>query len=77
MTDARAHLIEFLNSLPRVRPGEEARGLAEMDSLGLMQVVLYLENTYQINLAEHHIEPEDLRSIEGLLSIVARRRPIA
>jgi hypothetical protein len=72
--DPRAHLLDFLASLQPKRPaGPDA--LTELDSLDLLKVVMYLEETYGINLADHQVEPDDLRSLEGLLSIVQRCAP--
>ena len=72
--DPRAHLMEFLGSLPSLR-GRAGEELAVLSSLELLQVVSYLEKTYGVNLAKMRIEPDDLRSVEGLLAIVARCTP--
>jgi acyl carrier protein len=63
------HLMEFLKTLPG---GDQSDALGQLDSLGLLQVITYLETTYGINLAKCHIEPDDLRSVTGLLGIVER-----
>jgi acyl carrier protein len=44
----------------------------EIDSLALLQVVTYLEGRYGIRLADHRIEPDDLRTVDGLLSVIER-----
>ncbi len=67
--DPRAHLLDFLGSLQLV-PGPDP--LAQLDSLGLLKLVMYLEETYGTNLAALGVEPDDLRSVEGVLSIVRR-----
>ncbi len=67
--DRRAHLLEFLQTLPSVRAN---RALERLDSLELLRVVVYLERTYGIRLAGQHIEPDDLRSVDGILGVIAR-----
>ena len=69
--DPRAHLLEFLGSLQAAGPD----ALGQLDSLGLLRLVVYLEDTYGINLADRQVEPDDLRSLEGVLSIVQRCTP--
>lgn len=44
--------------------------MRELDSLALLRVVTYLEDNYSIRLAEHRIEPDDLRSVDGLLHLI-------
>lgn len=72
MTDRRAHLTAFLNALA---PGWAQRPEAEevqLDSLALLQVVLYVEQNYGIRLADQDVEPEDLRSVAGILALIER-----
>ena len=72
MTDRRTHLTGFLNSLSpgwAQRPEEEE---LQLDSLALLQVVLYLEQNYGIRLADRDVEPEDLRSVAGILALIER-----
>ena len=68
----RERLAAFLSSITRGRDFGRAGGAMELDSLALLLVVTYLELNYGIRLAEHQIEPDDLRSVDGLLSIVER-----
>lgn len=70
--DPRAHLLEFLGY---PEPGAGADPLERLDSLGLLKLVVYLEETYGISLVELGVEPDDLRSVEGVLSIVRRGVP--
>jgi hypothetical protein len=69
-TDARAHLLNYLATMPTTRGG--ALPLSDLDSLGILQVVLYLETMYGIRLAGRQVEPQDLRTIDGLLSLIER-----
>ncbi len=68
--DPRAHLLHYLAAMPGTRGGVVP--LSELDSLGLLQVVLYLETIYGIRLAGHGVEPQDLRTVDGLLSLIER-----
>jgi hypothetical protein len=70
--DPRSHLIDFLRSLPSMRGAVADERLARLDSLELLQVAIYLERTYDIRLAGQRVEPDDLRSVDGILSIIAR-----
>lgn len=68
----RERLFEFLSSIAPGRDFERDGDALELDSLALLQVVTYLEQQYGIHLAEHHVEPDDLRSVDGLLSLIER-----
>jgi len=70
--DRRTHLIEFLGSIAPgcARPLEGDR--LELDSLALIQVVMYLEQTYAVRLTDENVEPDDLRSVNGILALLER-----
>ena len=68
--DPRAHLLNYLATMPTTRGGKLP--LSDLDSLGLLQVVLYLETIYGIQLSGRNLEPQDLRTVDGLLSIIER-----
>lgn len=67
----KEQLIAFLRS---VTPGGDVpeQGDLELESLALLQVVAYLESNYGVRLAELEIEPDDLRSVHGILSLIER-----
>ena len=70
--DRRAHLMEFLGSIaPGCTPPLEDDRL-ELDSLALIQVVMYLEQTYAVRLTDENVEPDDLRSVNGILALLER-----
>jgi hypothetical protein len=71
-TNPRERLLAFLASLPSARGSQPDARVLELDSLALLQVVTYLEQDYGIRLAEHDIEPDDLRSVDGILSLIER-----
>jgi hypothetical protein len=72
MTGHRERLNEFLMSIAAGREWRPAKGAMDLDSLALLQVVTYLEQNYGIRLAEQDVEPDDLRSIDGILSLIER-----
>jgi len=82
MTDRERHrleLIEFLQSIQRpdypLTAIDEESGLVEaglIDSLALLQIVAYLEQTYGVDFNERGIDPEDLRSVNSILELIAR-----
>jgi acyl carrier protein len=72
MTAREAHLTEFLSALAPGRGAPPEGGRLDLDSLALLQVVTYLEQTYGIRLAEWDVEPDDLRSVTGILALIER-----
>jgi len=82
MTDRERHrleLIEFLSTIQRpdysLTAIDEESGLVEsglIDSLALLQIVTYLEQTYGVDFNERGIDPEDLRSVNSILEFIAR-----
>ena len=43
-----------------------------IDSLAVLQIVSYLEDTYDISFAERGLDPEELRSMRSILALVER-----
>jgi len=75
----KQQLIDFLLSIQRPdypHDGiDETSSLVEsglIDSLALLQIVTYLEQTYHIDFAERGIDPGDLRSVQSILELIAR-----
>jgi acyl carrier protein len=46
-----------------------------VDSLAILQIVMYLENTYGINFSVIGFDPEQLGSIGNILDLIERERP--
>jgi len=76
----REDLLRFLTEIQR--PGRPIAGIDEseslveaglIDSLALMQIVSYLEETYGIDFAESGLEQGDLGSIQNILALIERR----
>ena len=73
------HLQDFLRTIQR--PGRPVEGIGEdeslvasglIDSLALLQIVAYLEETYGIDFAARGVEPEELGSLDGILDLIER-----
>lgn len=77
---AKRDLVEFLRTIQL--PDEPiADDLAEdvdlvdaglADSLALLQIVDYLEESHGIDFSVHELAPEDLRSLVSILEVVER-----
>lgn len=75
----KSDLIQFLRTIQRPDfPLQEIDGelsLVEsglIDSLALLQIITYLEQTYDIDFREKGIDPGELRSVNAILEFVAR-----
>jgi len=45
-----------------------------IDSLAILQIVLYLENTYNINFSSNGFDPEQLGSIGNILDLIEQEK---
>jgi len=75
----KSDLIQFLRTIQRPDfPLQEIDGelsLVEsglIDSLALLQIITYLEQTYDIDFREKGIDPGELRSVNAILEFIAR-----
>ena len=75
----KSDLISFLRTIQRPDVAlQEIDGdlsLVEsglIDSLALLQIITYLEQTYGIDFREKGIDPGELRSVNTILEFVAR-----
>ena len=78
----RQDLLRFLGTIQRpghaVDPADEHESLIAsglIDSLAVLQIVVYLEETYGIDFSERGVEPEELRSVGSILDLIARLCP--
>ena len=74
-----AALLQFLRTIKR--PGRALDGVAEdvslvtaglIDSLAVLGIVTYLEETYGIDFVERGVDPGDLVSVGGILDLIDR-----
>jgi acyl carrier protein len=76
----KKNLIDFLRTIQRPdRPIEnldENQSLVEaglIDSLAVLQIVLYLEQTYGIDFRETGLDPGELSSVRTILDVIERQ----
>lgn len=86
MTDERQQwhrdLVGFLRTIQKPNKPVESLGMDDslvasglIDSLAMLQIVLYLESTYGIDFAGRGVDPERLSSMTGILNLIAENRP--
>jgi len=77
---AREELMTFLDTIRR--PQYSTDGVADhdslvesglIDSLAVLQIIMFLETNYGIDFAEGGIDPGELGSIKGILDLIERR----
>lgn len=77
----REHLMQFLRTIQK--PGKPLESMREddglvasglIDSLALVQIVLYLEETYGINFADLGFDPDRLVSMTSILDLIEETR---
>ena len=75
----KTDLIDFLRTIQRPDfPLQEIDGdlsLVEsglIDSLALLQIITYLEQTYDIDFREKGIDPGEIKSVNAILELIAR-----
>ena len=75
-------LIQFLRTIQKpnrpidnvdVSEGLVASGL--IDSLAIVQIVVYLENTYGIDFAASGFDPDRLATMASILDLIEETRP--
>jgi len=78
----RQGFVNFLRTIQKAgRPVESlddsdklvASGL--IDSLAILQIVVYLETTYGINFSANGFDPEQLGSIGNILDLIEKEKP--
>ena len=76
----RERLIAFLNTVARPgqvagEGGDDESNLVQanvVDSFAVIQIIFYLEENYGVNLPAMGIDPADLVSIAGMMSVIER-----
>ena len=48
-----------------------------IDSTGVLELIAFLESTYDISIADEEIVPENLDSIDNMARYLARKLPVA
>jgi acyl carrier protein len=77
----REHLQQFLRTLQK--PGKSVERLGDdeslvasglIDSLALVQIVVYLEDSYGIDFGERGFDPDRLASVASILDLIGEAR---
>jgi acyl carrier protein len=55
-------------------PSQSLLGSGVMDSTGVLELVLFLEKTFHIEVADQDLVPENLDSLHNIAQFVARKR---
>ncbi len=70
-------IVQFLRTIQKPSTPVENVGITEslvasglIDSLAIVQIVLFLENTYGIDFSERGFDPEQLASIASILDLI-------
>lgn len=73
----KAELFRFLRTIQKAGLPVESLGEHErlvdsglIDSLAILQIVSYLEETYRIDFSVRGVDPEQLGSIGGILDLI-------
>lgn len=85
MTDAsaarRQGLLQFLRSIQKAgMPVESLKDDARLvasgliDSLAILEIIMYLETTYGLDFSTRGVSPEELGSIGGILGLIEQER---
>lgn len=48
-----------------------------LDSMGILEIIMYLEEQFEVTVAEDEMVPENLDSIDNLLAYIERKRQAA
>ena len=77
----RKALLEFLRSIQKAGlPVEQLTDDARLvhsgliDSLAILQIVMYLETTYGVDFSTRGVSPEELGSIGGILGLIEKEQ---
>jgi acyl carrier protein len=75
----KEHLINFVRTIQRPdyphNQIDEHSSMIEsglIDSLALLEIIAYLEQTYAIDFRDSGIDPGELRSVSSILDLIAR-----
>ena len=79
--EQKGKLLSFLRAIQKA--GFPIEGLEEtdplvasglIDSLAILQIVTYLETTYEIDFSLRGVDPEQLGSIGGILDLIEQEK---
>ncbi len=77
--DLRREVVDFLSTV--AKPGFQVERVEDdvnlldagiIDSLAVVQIILYLEQNYALHLPSLGIDPDDLVTIDGIVATITR-----
>lgn len=75
----RDHLLRFLRTIQKphrsvdhLGDGDGLLSVGLIDSLAILQIVLYLEETYALDFAAVGVDPEQFATIGSILDLIER-----
>ncbi len=78
--ELRAHVKQLLANKGDQEPLGDTDSLvlsARLDSIDILQIVVFLENSYGIDFADQEFDQEDFDSIARILTLIELRAPTA
>lgn len=66
-------LSEFAFDRKEIAPDEDLLSQGILDSMGVMQLVDFIEANFNIQVTDEDIVPENFRSLETLSNLITRR----
>jgi acyl carrier protein len=72
--DPNANVFEFIQSITPAGSLQAGVDQMDLDSLQLLQVVNYIEQNFGVRLEDYNVDPDDLRSANGLTALLERLR---
>ena len=72
----RAFVLEnflFTDDEEALKNGDSFLAMGIVDSTGIMEVILFIEEEFEITVANDEMVPENLDSIESLVAYVSRK----
>lgn len=58
----------------RLDASESLTGLGVLDSMGVLELIMFIEEEFNIKVPDEDTLPENLDSVAGLVSYIERRR---
>ena len=67
----------FTDDPSALNDDESFQETRQIDSMGMMQLIQFLESSYDIKIHDHEMVPEELDSVNRIVRLVARKQRAA
>ncbi len=67
---------QFAYDQNALQPDDDLLNQGIVDSIGILQLVTYLEETFSIQIKDEEITPENFRSLSTLNNLVMQKGPV-